>query len=83
MEFITVDELSNRLHVSRATLFIWMQKGILAQGKHYFKHGRVLRFVWGDSLVNELLLGNVKDQDHRPAARTPKARNDSPLNWDY
>jgi len=45
-EVLTVEEYAERLKVSRATVFAWMQKGFLTQGRHFFRLGRVLRFVW-------------------------------------
>jgi hypothetical protein len=81
-EFITIEEVAERLHVSRATLFNWMQKGIFTQGKHFFKRGRVLRFIWGDDLVTALM-GDSPKIEAKPIAKPLSRKNDSPLNWDY
>ncbi len=85
-EFLTVEQLAERLQVSRATLFIWMQKGILAQGRHYFKRGRILRFIWSSELIQELLAGS-EDERKTPSVRacvTPHQRKkSSPVNWEY
>ena len=81
-EFITIEEVAQRLHVSRATMFNWLQRGVFIQGKHYFKRGRVLRFVWGADLVNDLLTGKGEEPE-KPHTRPAKAKKKSPLNWDY
>lgn len=83
MEIITLEELSIRLHVSRATLFNWMQKGLFTQGKHFFKQGRVLRFIWGDDLVHALT-GDCQEKSVTTSVIKPvNAKKSSPLNWDY
>lgn len=85
-EILTVEELAQRLQVSRATLFTWMQKGILALGRHYFKYGRVVRFVWSDCLL-ETLLADSACQDRKEAARaavrTVRQAKAAPINWEY
>ncbi len=81
-EILTVEELAERLRVSRATIFTWLRKDVLTQGKHYFKQGRVLRFVWGIELVNGLLGGNVVRQGKPTVKRSP-VKKSSPVNWDY
>lgn len=82
-EVLTVEELAQRLRVSRATLFTWMQKGVLSQGRHYFKRGRVLRFIWNADLINELLLGKNDCQEQKPVLPVTRIKSESPLNWDY
>lgn len=54
-ELLTPEEFANKLKIGRSTLFEWIGKGILLPGKHYFKVGRVLRFVWSDELIQSLL----------------------------
>lgn len=82
-EFITVEQVAERLHVSRATLFNWMQKGIFTQGKHFFKQGRVLRFIWGDDLVNALSGDCQEKEEAKAIAKPVHSIKTSPLNWDY
>lgn len=53
-ELLTVDQFALRLTVSRTTAFEWLKNGILIQGKHYFKVGRILRFVWNEALLLSL-----------------------------
>ena len=82
-EFITVEEVANRLHVCRATLFNWMQRGVFIQGKHFFKRGRVLRFLWGDDPVNAVLGEHAEKCESTAVAKPAHSRKSSPLNWDY
>lgn len=82
-EFITVEEVATRLHVCRATLFNWMQRGVFIQGKHFFKRGRVLRFIWGDDLVNAVLGESTEKFESTAVAKPAHSKNSSPLNWEY
>jgi predicted DNA-binding transcriptional regulator AlpA len=50
-ELLTVEQFAQRLAMSRTTLFEWLKTGALVQGKHYFKVGRILRFIWDESLL--------------------------------
>jgi predicted DNA-binding transcriptional regulator AlpA len=86
-ELLTVEQFAQRLQVSRATVFTWIQKQILVRGRHFLKIGRVLRFTWSDDLVASLLSDTalalpVVPLVVRPVSLTRK-KSDSPLNWDY
>lgn len=85
--FLTAEQLAKRLQVSRATIFNWMQKGILAQETHFFKQGRVLRFIWSNDLVLELMKGTGVDAKERPAVKPDSMpihnKKSSPINWEY
>jgi len=80
-----VEQFAERLQVSRATVFTWMQKQILVQGKHFMKFGRVLRFTWSADLVTSLLQVCVQIQP--VAVTTPvsvtRKKTGSPINWGY
>ena len=83
-ELLPVDQFAQRLHLSRATVFSWMQKGILQQGRHYLKFGRVLRFVWSAELIASLLSDSANDQRVTTVqVRTSKPAKANPINWDY
>jgi hypothetical protein len=82
-EFLTVEEVAERLHVCRATLFNWMQRGVFIQGKHFFKRGRVLRFIWGDDLVNAVLGESPANLESMTVVTHHRVKKDSPLNWEY
>ena len=52
-EILTVEELADRLKVSRSTVFGWLKNNILIEGIHYLRIGRVLRCLWQfDLLLN-------------------------------
>lgn len=36
--------------VSRTTVFGWLKSGVLKEGVHYCRLGRILRFCWRESL---------------------------------
>jgi predicted DNA-binding transcriptional regulator AlpA len=86
-ELLTVEQFAQRLQVSRATVFAWIQKQILVQGRHFLKFGRVLRFTWSDDLVACLLLDSAQAV---PVASPPllpvavsRKKTGSSLNWEY
>jgi len=91
-ELLTTEEFAERLKIGRSTLFEWLGKGILVPGQHYFKIGRVLRFVWSDELVQCLLERTVTicvDGDKLSSGVTIKKpvktanNNQQPINWEY
>lgn len=82
-EFLAVEEVAKRLDISRATLFIWLQQGVFTQGIHFFKRGRVLRFLWDDNL-KKAVMGNCQEKIVTTTEVRPiPAKKSSPLNWDY
>jgi hypothetical protein len=53
-EILTTKETLERLKIGRTKLFQLMKKGTLTPGRHFFKNGRVLRFVWGIDLIEAI-----------------------------
>jgi hypothetical protein len=86
-KFLTVEQVADRLQVSRATLFNWMHKGIFTEGKHYFKRGHVLRFVWSEELIQTLFEDfgedGVKHSRVKGSAVPFNQNKSKPINWDY
>lgn len=82
-ELLTVEEFAKRVQVSRATVFAWMQKKILVQGRHFMKYGRVLRFVWNGALIQELVAGCLVDEGAMVPVRVPRQIKPNPINWEY
>jgi hypothetical protein len=89
-EILTVEQFALRLTMSRTTLFEWLKTGILVQGKHYFKVGRILRFVWDDTLL--LTIGmNRKGRKEKKPKKTVRPTSERrlhfpstpPVNLDY
>jgi len=80
-ELLTVEQFAQRLQVSRATVFVWLHKGVLAAGKHYLKVGRVLRFLWSAELLETI---NQASELAVHALPSPsRLKKSSSLNWDY
>ena len=50
-DLLTVEEYAVKLKVSRTTVFGWLKNGLLEEGKHYFRLGRIIRFVWDTGLL--------------------------------
>lgn len=53
-EVITTKEVLGRLRISRAKLFELKRNGNLIPGRHFFKNGRTLRFVWSHELIEAI-----------------------------
>ncbi len=49
-DLLTVEEFAGKMKVSRSTVFGWLKSGLLQEGKHYFRIGRIIRFVWDAGL---------------------------------
>ena len=55
-EMLTVDEFGKRMEVSRSTVFAWLAKGYLTEGKIYVRVGKTIRFIWSLESVAALSL---------------------------
>lgn len=49
-DLLTVEQFADKLKVSRSTVFGWLKSDQLQEGKHYFRIGRIIRFVWDAGL---------------------------------
>lgn len=86
-EFITAEEFAQRLKISRATVFDWKRRGILRQGRHYVRFGRVVRFIWSEELVARLLedclAGDPDQEDTGNTEKRKRTKGTNQINWDY
>lgn len=80
-ELLTVEQFAQRLQVSRATVFAWVHKGVLAAGKHYLKIGRVLRFLWSAELLETINQASSVVTTALPSL--PRQKKTGALNWEY
>lgn len=80
-EVLTVEEFARKLQVSRATVFAWIKRGALTEGEHFFKLGRVLRFVWSGALLENLLQSSGAERPQ--PVKTLTQEKPSPINWEY
>jgi len=49
-EILTVEQFAEKMQVSRTTVFGWLKSGVLQEGVHYFRVGRILRLCWQKGL---------------------------------
>ena len=84
-ELLTIEQFAKRLQMSRATVFTWVQRGILVKGCHFLKFGRVVRFLWSDNTLELLLIDSAKDGPRPTTKSTPRAQQAkrNPVNWEY
>lgn len=89
-ELLTVEQFAQRLAMSRTTLFEWLKTGTLVQGKHYFKVGRILRFVWDEALLLTIGMNRTTRKETKPKKTArPKgvkqlhSPSSPPVNLDY
>ncbi len=87
LELLTIEELAERLKISRATACEWQRKGIFRQGVHYLKFGRVVRYVWSEALIAVLLQDSAGTMtpalQEEPKQPTPSRKKGNAINWDY
>lgn len=71
-ELLTVEAFAHRMGVSRSTVFSWIAKGYLPEGKILIRVGRTIRFVWSlDALaLISCVEPDVGSQDNCSATRT-------------
>lgn len=67
-ELISVEEFARRMEVSRSTVFVWLAKGYLAEGKVFIRVGKTIRFIWSLAMVTSLAIQTASlrnsDDDH-------------------
>lgn len=71
-ELISVEEFAMRMEVSRSTVFVWLAKGYLAEGKVFIRVGKTIRFIWSLDAVTALATQRASrqdsDEEHKTAA---------------
>jgi len=83
-DLLTVEEFADKLKVSRSTVFSWLKSGLLQEGKHYFRIGRIIRFVWDAGLFIGRAKPKKLKQFTRPPAERPKYVPSQPgINLEY
>ena len=88
-EILTTVETLTRLKIGRTKLFQLIKRGALIPGRHYFKNGRVLRFVWGPDLIEAINEEPVKEpeltdqQTSNFPTRKIRTGKNSVINLDY
>jgi predicted DNA-binding transcriptional regulator AlpA len=85
-DLLTVEEFADKLKVSRSTVFGWLKSGLLQEGKHYFRIGRIIRFVWdaGLFLGRKRPKGEGSKRQVRPTGALTHSTPSQPgINLDY
>ena len=50
-ELLTVEQFAVRMQMSRTLVFGWLRDGVLQEGVHYFRVGRILRLWWREGFI--------------------------------
>ena len=85
-DLLTVEEFADKLKVSRSTVFGWLKAGQLQEGKHFFRIGRIIRFVWdaGLFLKPRRRKSEGKKKEVRPVRHSVSGTHSQPgINLDY
>lgn len=85
-EILTPEEFAQKLRIGRTTLFEWKRKGILVQGEHYIRIGRVVRFLWTDDLfasLREAMAADAAPDAALTKQRRVTSRQKPLINWDF
>lgn len=79
-ELLTPEQYADKLKIGRSTLFSWLSHGILIEGEHYFRIGRVIRFVWNSNALLKIsaVKPTTRQQRTKPA---PSHRHN--IDWEY
>ena len=70
-EMLTVEQFAKLMQVSRTTVFGWLKNGVLQEGVHYLRLGRILRICRPHISFNSRLKANWSGE----AATTPPMPN--------
>ncbi len=62
---LTVDGYAEQFGVCRTTVFEWKRNGILVEGRHFIKIGKILRFFWGLDVIRDIV--NYGSQQPNPS----------------
>jgi len=85
-EVLTVEQFAERMQVSRTTVFGWLKNGVLQEGIHYFRIGRILRLCWQEGLFLNIQQRPLSEDDGRrsplsvPRSEPDSQRGEAPVN---
>lgn len=88
-EPLCIDQYAKRLKVGRTTIFKWKKEGVLIPGRHFFKRGKTVRYIWARDLIMELHenTDNKSETVHQQGVgstiKSPKAKKLSTINLEY
>lgn len=86
LEVLTVEQFAERMQVSRTTVFGWLKNGVLQEGVHYFRLGRILRLCWQEGLFLNRQQRPVSEDDGQwsplpvPRSELDSQRGEAPVN---
>ncbi|QXM08642.1 hypothetical protein KP002_16950 [Geomonas subterranea] len=73
-----MEQFADRIQVSRTTVFGWLKTGVLHEGVHYFRIGRILRFCWQEGLFfNGQQKPPLEDEGQAAPPPVPRSEHDS------
>ena len=88
-ELLYIDEYAKRLKVGRTTIFKWKKEGALIPGHHFFKRGKIVRYIWARDLIMEIhenIINRSKTDKQQCldfTTKKPKPKNQSAINFEY
>lgn len=80
-EILTPEQYAEKLQIGRSTLFQWLARGILIEGEHYFRVGRVIRFLWDGSVL--MKVSDAKNTKLQKQISLPSQLKNRSVNWNY
>lgn len=78
-DLLTPEQFAGKLQIGRSTLFSWLAQGILVEGVHYFRVGRVLRFSWDRDVLLQIREVRISE----PQRPVHPISGKHPVNWEY
>ncbi len=81
-EMISVEQFAVRMGVSRSTVFAWLAKGCLTEGKIFVRVGKTIRFIWSIEAI--AAMSEKKASESLPEENEPlKSIRKSAVNLDF
>lgn len=79
---ISVEQFAGRMGVSRSTVFAWLAKGHLPEGKVYVRIGKTIRFIWSIEAIASM--SEKKASESLPEENEPLKSTRKPVvNMDF
>jgi len=82
-EMLPIEEFAGRMGVSRSTVFAWLAKGYLAEGKIYVRIGKTIRFIWSIESVAAMSRKAVLLADSEEMRDPVKGSKQAAVNLNY
>ncbi|RNC67302.1 MAG: hypothetical protein ED859_15250 [Desulfuromonadales bacterium] len=75
IEMIDLATFAERMGIAESTAWKWIRNGKLKPGRHFIKLDRIIRFAWGQELINRLMEDCQEIDENDPSQEGSKRRH--------